>query len=90
MSDTQAVSAPPVEGTPSLGDTPSRGRAYCGPAHGHSWIVDDAETPPRTVDLGEGRHRVRYRLVHHPRTHRPARDQMGNYVYMPVRHGFDT
>jgi hypothetical protein len=59
-------------------------RAYGGPAHGHRWAVPAADPPDRVV-LGAA---TCYRLVHGPRTHLPARDHLGNYLYMPVRHGF--
>lgn len=64
-------------------------RAYCGPSHGLCWALDSA-APPRAVDIGSGKHRVTYRLVHNPRTRRPARDYLGNYLYMPVRHDVVT
>lgn len=64
-------------------------RAYCGPAHGTSWAVDMAAPPPRTVDLGVGAERTSYQLVQDPQTRRPARDQLGNYLYMPVRYPVD-
>lgn len=60
------------------------GRAYCGPAHGHRWALH-ARVPPQSVELGDDRTRVRYQLVHHPRTRKPARDHLGNYLYMPLR-----
>ena len=69
-------------------------RAYGGPAHGRRWTVPNAAAPPDTVVLeneaasgGEGMI-TPYVLVHHPRSHRPARDHLGNYLYMPVRYGF--
>lgn len=65
-------------------------RAYCGPAHGQSWPPVPTAGPPPMVELSAGGRRVRYRLVHHPRTRAPATDHLGNYLYMPVRYGFDT
>ena len=59
-------------------------RAYGGSAHGHRWTVPSA-APPDQVVLGDS---TCYRLVHAPDTHRPALDHLGNYLYMPVRHGF--
>jgi len=33
---------------------------------------------------------VRYRLVLHPRTGRPARNRRGDYVYVPLDHSLVT
>ena len=67
-------------------------RAYGGPAHGRWWAVPSAAAPPDTVvledDAAPGDAATPYVLVHHPRSHRPARDHLGNYLYMPVRYGF--
>ncbi|MFG1815505.1 hypothetical protein ACGFIF_17185 [Kribbella sp. NPDC049174] len=57
------------------------GRAYGGPAHGQTWPVDD-DNPPEALESVSGG--CTYRLIHHPRTHLPARDHLGNYLYMPV------
>lgn len=57
------------------------GRAYGGPAHGLCWTID-ADHPPREVEIIPGS--PSYRLIHHPRTHQPAKDHFGNYLYMPV------
>jgi hypothetical protein len=72
----------------------SGARAYGGPAHGRWWALPSAAAPPDKVVLGdeaslddEGT-ATAYVLVHHPRSHRPARDHLGNYLYMPVRYGF--
>lgn len=65
-------------------------RAYCGPAHGRRWELRAAAAPPSVVELTGGGQRVRYRLVHHPRTRQPARDHLGNFLYMPVLYGFGT
>ena len=67
-----------------------RARAYCGPAHGYSWSISGTATPPILWEDAPVEVRVRYRLVHHPLTHLPARDQRGNLIYMPVRHGFES
>lgn len=60
-------------------------RAYCGPAHGRSWSVQTDGTPAALVDLDVDGEAVAYRLVHHPRTRRPIRDDHGSFLYMPVR-----
>jgi hypothetical protein len=59
-------------------------RAYCGPAHGWSWSVREQGPPPADVVLEVAAQTVTYRLVRHPRSHRPARDQRGHYLYMPL------
>jgi hypothetical protein len=62
-------------------------RAYCGPAHGHSWDLRGA--PPRLVSLRVGGDVWSYRLVHNPDTGRPALDHMDNYLYVPGRYAGD-
>ena len=64
----------------------SQGRAYCGPAHGQHWSVDPVEPPP-WVELPTGSTSSLYRLVRHPRTGRPARDYLGNLLYVPLADG---
>lgn len=59
-------------------------RAYGGPAHGYSWLLAPAAAPLAAVDVVAGHRVVTYRLIHHPHTHLPARDHLGNYLYMPV------
>jgi hypothetical protein len=59
-------------------------RAYCGPAHGHSW--DLSGPPPPVVSLGVGTDVWLYRLVHHPDTGLPALDHLDNYLYVPTRY----
>lgn len=61
-------------------------RAYCGPAHGHRWVWMADGPPPPAVDIDVGGQVLRYRLVHVPRTRRPARDYVGNLLHMPLRH----
>lgn len=61
--------------------TATSGRAYGGPAHGYCWPIDD-EMPPEALDIAPGH--PPYRLIHHPWTHQPAKDHLGNYLYMPV------
>lgn len=62
-------------------------QAYCGPAHGQRWAVDEQVDVPAVVDLAvAGGSIVRYRLVTHPRTGRPARDHRGRYLYLPSLH----
>ncbi len=74
-----------AEVIPGPGTRPDsgRGRAYCGPAHGQQWPVIGREPPP-WVELPCGASSVLYRLVRQPRTGRPARDQLGNYLYVPM------
>jgi len=74
-----------AEVIPGPGSRPvsGQGRAYCGPAHGQQWPVIDRE-PPAWVELPCGASSALYRLVRQPRTGRPARDQLGNYLYVPM------
>lgn len=65
------------------------GRAYCGPAHGHCWDLDPYRPPPWTVDLPGTDQPAVYRLVHAPGSQRPARDHLGNYLYVPMQHDLD-
>jgi len=41
------------------------------------------------VELDAGAGRVRYRLVFQPGSGLPARDYIGNYLYVPVQHDLD-
>lgn len=59
-------------------------RAYCGPAHGISWRVSSDEQPAASVSVRVGGEQLSYRLVVHSLTRRPARDLLGNYLYMPL------
>jgi hypothetical protein len=43
------------------------------------------DQPPEVVDLPVPEGVLRYRLVRHPRTGRPARDVEGALVFIPVR-----
>ena len=61
----------------------SDARAYGGPAHGQEWTVDPVEPPP-WVELHTGFSSSLYRLARHPRTGRPARDYLGNLLYVPI------
>jgi hypothetical protein len=56
-------------------------RAYGGPAHGRCWPIEDQDPPAEVAIVPDG---PSYRLIHHPRTHQPAKDHLGNYLYMPV------
>ncbi|TKJ16856.1 hypothetical protein [Blastococcus sp. CCUG 61487] len=58
-------------------------RAYCGTAHGQVWPVDRRHLP-LWVELPVDVSTALYRLVLRPRTGRPARDQHGNYLYVPL------
>jgi len=59
-------------------------RAYGGSAHRLCWFVLAEQDAPSEIDLGLDGQAELYRLVHHPRTGRPARDHLGNLVYMPL------
>lgn len=71
--------------TTTLRPTDGWARAYCGPAHGRTWLRAGPEAWPACVVLGSPAGPQEYRLVHDPRSHRPARDHLGNTLYMPVR-----
>ena len=58
-------------------------RAYGGAAHGAQWTVDPVD-PPAWVELPIGSSSCLYRLVRHPPTGRPARDHLGNLLYVPL------
>lgn len=75
-----------ASGTPtqSIPVDSAHARAYCGPAHGRSWTLTRDSTPPGTVELMVGGQQFQYRLVYSPQTRQPARDHLGNYLYMPV------
>ena len=60
-------------------------RAFCGPAHGRAWTLTADGAPAPVVDVQVNGEVVAYRLVHHPRTRRPIRDDHGSFLYMPVR-----
>jgi hypothetical protein len=62
----------------------SQARAYCGPAHGRSWTLTRPSTPPETVELMVGGQQFHYRLAYNPLTRRPAKDHLGNYLYIAV------
>lgn len=66
-----------------------RARAYCGPAHGHTWLLEGGSSWPPRIMLGSRDGPHEYRLVHDLRSHRPARDHLGNTLYMPVLPGRD-
>lgn len=75
---------PPTPATARSGAQAAR--AYSGAAHRLCWFLPSEEEAPLAVDLGTDGPTQRYRLVHHPRTRRPARDHLGNLVYMPIHH----
>ena len=68
---------------PGRRPTNGQGRAYCGAAHGQQWTIVDGD-PPDWVELPIGASSVLYRLARQPRSGRPARDQFGNYLYVPM------
>jgi hypothetical protein len=60
-------------------------QAYCGPAHGYRWSVDPDTAPPLFADVpASGLTAASYRLILHPRTHRPAHDHQGRLLYWYV------
>jgi hypothetical protein len=80
MSTITAITAAPT-------GTAVRAKAYCGPAHGRGWTIIGEHTLPERVVLDAAGGVHSYRLVHDLRLRRAARDQHGDYLYMPVRSG---
>jgi hypothetical protein len=75
-----ALGAPPV-----TDQFAGRARAYCGPAHGRCWTFDaDVKLQP-VLWLADGTGSAPYRVALDPATRRPARDRLGNVMYLPVR-----
>ena len=62
-------------------------KAYCGPAHGYTWRRETASSWPPRIVLTSRSGPYEYRLVHDLRAHRPARDHLGNTLYMPAHRG---
>jgi hypothetical protein len=69
---------------PTVTAGPDQSQAYCGPGHGRRWAVERGSRPPDVVQLQTAAGDCAYRLLVHPRTHRPARDHQGRYSYLPV------
>jgi hypothetical protein len=67
--------------------TAVRAKAYCGPAHGRGWTIIGGDAIPERVVLDAVGGVYCYQLVHDPRLGRVARDDHGDYLYMPVRSG---
>ena len=86
MSTREAEPSSNVHHLPDRAAVGSDARAYCGAAHGAQWTVDPVEPPP-WVELPTGSSSSLYRLVRHPRTGRPARDYLGDLLYVPVVDG---
>jgi len=84
MNTPSTTSATP---TPTLAVAVESAKAYCGAAHGQSWILDAAAPVPEWVELDAAGGVHPYRLVHDPRRAHPARDHEGNYLYMPAAYG---
>jgi hypothetical protein len=81
---TTAHAAPSGTLTQAISVDRCQARAYCGPAHGRSWTLSRETTPPGTVELTVGGQQFHYRLAYDPRTRRPARDHLGNYLYIAM------
>ena len=62
-------------------------RAYCGGAHGSSWVLAGEADPPVTVGVPSPDGQTSYRLVHSPRAGRPVKGSQGNYLYLPASGG---
>lgn len=80
--DESNTESPRSPGTERLVVTPEA-RAYGGSAHGQQWPVRGHE-PPAWVELPVGASSCFYRVARQPRTGRPARDHLGNYLYVPI------
>lgn len=86
MSTTDA--ADPTSAVPAGGaHLIAHARAYCGPAHGRSWTIDDCTHLPDRVELTTRGATRCYRLVRDPHTRRPAHDREGNVLYLPECYG---
>jgi hypothetical protein len=57
--------------------------AYCGPAHGLKWPIDDS-IPADLVELSVRGKPTWYRLARHPRTGAPATDRVSRLLYVPA------
>jgi hypothetical protein len=79
---TTAHTMSPGAPTKAISVDGGQARAYCGPAHGRSWTLTRDTTPPGTVELMVGGQQFHYRLVYNPRTRQPAKDHLGNYLYI--------
>jgi hypothetical protein len=65
-----------------------RARAYCGLAHGQQWSLDPGDRLDAVVWLpAYDEHSIAYCLVREHNSGRPARDYLGNLLYMPTREG---
>ena len=70
-----------------LGGT-ERARAYCGLAHGQEWSFDSGALLDTVVWLPAGEEpSTAYCLVLEHSSGLPARDYLGNLLYMPTREG---
>jgi hypothetical protein len=69
---------------PAVSSALSQSQAYCGPGHGRRWPVEPGDGPADVVQVQTTTGVWSYRLLVHPRTHRPARDHQGRYPYLPV------
>ncbi|MGZ4575135.1 MAG: hypothetical protein ACXVXY_09125 [Mycobacteriaceae bacterium] len=65
--------------------TAVRAKAYCGPAHGRGWTIIGGHALSERVVLDAAGGVHSYQLGHGPRLGRVARDDHGDYLYMPVR-----
>lgn len=76
----------PIPNRPGTLDPPDPrwAKACCGPAHGHTWRRDEPSAWPLVVLLDSHVGPQEYRVVHDLRARRPARDEFGNTLYMPV------
>ena len=61
----------------------ARAAAYCGPAHGLNWPIDDS-APAELVELSVRGKPTWYRLARHPRTGAPATDRVSRLLYVPA------
>jgi hypothetical protein len=65
--------------------TAVRAKAYRGPAHGRGWAIIGGDRIPERVGLDAAGGVYCYQLVHDLRLGRVARDDHGDYLYIPVR-----
>lgn len=79
------AAARPAAPQPDCAEIVVSARAYCGPAHRHSWTLAADGPLPEEVLLAQDGKTYRYRLVHDLRERRPARDEYGDWMYLPAR-----
>lgn len=80
---------PPSGPVEALASISQLARAYCGRAHGFSWMTIQDHPPERVMiatSASSAADNVSvYRLLRQPRSGRPAKDSQGSYLYLCVQ-----